>query len=86
MGEVYLCPVCLETVDLDREYVVTNRATATTRLNRIYAHVSCVRGDMKPVREMSDEELEAAIAELDDKLRRLSRQRSERLRQQAHPE
>jgi hypothetical protein len=65
---------------------VTNRATATTTLNRIYAHVSCVRGDMKPVREMSDDELEAAIAELDDKLSRLSRQRSERLRQQARPE
>ncbi len=86
MGEVYLCPGCLEPVDLEKEYVVTNRATATSTLNRIYAHVSCVRGDMKPIREMSDVELDAAIAELDEKLRRLSLQRSARLRQQERPE
>jgi hypothetical protein len=86
MGEVCLCPACLEPVDLEKEYVVTNRATANTTLNRIYAHVSCVRGDMRPIREMSDAELDAAIAELDEKLRRLSLQRSARLRQQERPE
>ena len=66
MGEVFLCPECREPVDLEKEYVVTNRATAATKLNRIYAHVACVRGNMKPIREMSDGELDAAIAELDE--------------------
>jgi hypothetical protein len=68
--EVLLCPECHERVDLDQhEYVVTNRDTARTRHNRLYAHFSCVRGQGKSVHDMSDMEVEAVhrriLSELD---------------------
>ena len=69
--EILLCPVCHERVDLDQhEYVVTNRDTARTRHNRLYAHFGCVRGHEKSVQDMSDMEVEAVhrriLSELDD--------------------
>jgi hypothetical protein len=69
--EILLCPVCHERVDLDQhEYVVTNRDTARTRHNRLYAHFTCVRGHEKSVQDMSDMEVEAVhrriLSELDD--------------------
>src|SRR5512144_213897 len=69
--EILLCPECRERVDLDQhEYVVTNRDTARTRHNRLYAHLSCVRGHGKSVQDMSDMEVEAIhrriLSELDD--------------------
>lgn len=69
--EILLCPVCHERVDLDQhEYVVTNRDTARTRHNRLYAHFDCVRGHGKSVQEMSDMEVEAVhrriLSDLDD--------------------
>jgi hypothetical protein len=58
--EVLLCPERRERVDLDQqEYVVTNRDTARTRHNRLYAHFSCVRGQGKSVQDMSDKEMDA---------------------------
>ena len=58
--EVFLCPECHERVDLDQhEYVVTNRDTARTRHNRLYAHFGCVRGKGGSVQDMSDMEVEA---------------------------
>ena len=58
--EVFLCPECHERVDLDQhEYVVTNRDTARTRHNRLYAHFACVRGKGGSVQDMSDMEVEA---------------------------
>ncbi len=58
--EVLLCPECHERVDLDQqEYVVTNRDTARTPDNRLYAHLACVRGRQKAVQDMSDMEVEA---------------------------
>jgi len=69
--EILLCPVCHERVDQDQhEYVVTNRDTARTRHNRLYAHFGCVRGHEKSVQDMSDMEVEAVhrriLSELDD--------------------
>jgi hypothetical protein len=69
--EILLCPVCHERVDLDQhEYVVTNRDSARTRHNRLYAHFTCVRGHEKSVQDMSDMEVEAVhrriLSELDD--------------------
>jgi hypothetical protein len=69
--EILLCPECHERVDLDRdEYVVTNRDTARTRHNRLYAHFGCVRAHGKSVQDMSDMEAEAVhrriLSELDD--------------------
>ena len=47
-------------MDLDQhEYVVTNRDTARTRHNRLYAHFACVRGKGGSVQDMSDMEVEA---------------------------
>ncbi len=61
--EILLCPVCHERVDLDQhEYVVTNRDTARTRHNRLYAHFGCVRGHEKSVQDMSDMEVAAGGA------------------------
>ena len=60
--EVLLCPECHERVDLDQqEYVVTNRETARTPDNRLYAHLACVRGRQKAVQDMSDMEVEAIV-------------------------
>lgn len=69
--EVLLCPECHERVDLDQhEYVVTNRDTARTRHNRLYAHLACVRGQGRSVQDMSDMEVEAVhrriLSELDE--------------------
>lgn len=57
MGEVLLCQECRQPVDLKKKYVVTNRATARTKGNRVYAHLSCVVGGKKSIHEMSDMEL-----------------------------
>ena len=79
--EVLLCPQCHERVDLDQhEYVVTNRDTARTRHNRLYAHFACVRGQDRSVQDMSDVELEALyrriLSELDaEAMERLGIQR-----------
>lgn len=76
-SEVLLCQECREPVDLDHdEYVATNRDTARTKDNRLYAHLSCVRGHGRPVQDMSDLEVEAVhrriLAELDNEtMRRL---------------
>jgi predicted choloylglycine hydrolase len=70
MGEVLLCQECHQPVNLKQKNVVTNRATARTHANRVYAHLSCVVGRKKSVHDMSDMELEAAIAELDRELGR----------------
>ena len=69
--EVLLCPECREPVDLDQqEYVVTNRDTARTLDNRLYAHFSCVRGHGKSIQDVSEMEIEAVhrriLSELDD--------------------
>lgn len=68
--EVLLCPECHERLDLDQhEYVVTNRDTAQTEHNRLYAHFACVRGKGGSVQDMSDMEVEAVhrriLSELD---------------------
>ena len=68
--EILLCTECREPVDLDQhEYVVTNRDTARTRHNRLYAHLGCVRGPGQPVQDVSDTEVEAIhrriLSELD---------------------
>jgi hypothetical protein len=69
--EVLLCPECHERVDLDQqEYVVTNRDTARTTHNRLYAHLACVQGKGRPVQDMTDMEVEAVhrriLSELDE--------------------
>lgn len=69
--EILLCPECHERVDLEQdEYVVTNRDTARTRHNRLYAHFRCVRAHGKSVQDMSDMEVEAVhrriLSDLDD--------------------
>lgn len=82
--EVLLCSECHERVDLDQhEYVVTNRDTARTPHNRLYAHLACVRGQGRPVQDMSETEIEAVyrrmLAELDaDAMERLGIQRINR--------
>ena len=48
MGEVFLCPECRQPVDLRKRYVVTNRAAARTKHNRVFAHVNCVKSSEKP--------------------------------------
>jgi hypothetical protein len=79
--EVLLCPECHELVDLDQqEYVVTNRDTARTTDNRIYAHLACVRGKTRAVQDMTDMEVEAIhrriLSELDEEtMERLGIQR-----------
>jgi hypothetical protein len=79
--EVLLCPECHEPVDLDQhEYVVTNRDTARTPDNRLYAHLACVRGQERSVQAMSDTEIEAVyrriLSELDaEAMERLGIQR-----------
>ena len=79
--EVLLCPECHERVDLDQhEYVVTNRDTAQTEHNRVYAHFACVRGQGTSVQDMSDMEVEAVhrriLAELNEEtMERLGIQR-----------
>jgi hypothetical protein len=79
--EVLLCSECHERVDLDQhDYVVTNRDTARTPHNRLYAHLACARGPGRPVQDMSDNEIEAVyrrmLAELDaDAMERLGIQR-----------
>jgi hypothetical protein len=79
--EVLLCPECHERVDLDQqEYVVTNRETARTTDNRLYAHFACVRGRQRAVQDMSDMEVEAVhrriLSELDaETMERLGIQR-----------
>lgn len=83
--EVLLCPECHERVDLDQhEYVVTNRDTARTTHNRLYAHFACVRGQGRAVHDMSDMEVEAVhrriLSELDEEtmerlgIRRISKE------------
>jgi hypothetical protein len=69
--EVLLCSECHEPVDLEQhEYVVTNRETAPTRDNRLYAHFNCVRGQGKSIQDLSDLEVEAVhrriLEQLDD--------------------
>ena len=69
--EILLCTECRERVDLDRhEYVVTNRDTARTRHNRLYAHLGCVTGRAKSIQDLTDIEVEAVhrriLSELDD--------------------
>ncbi len=59
--------------DLKKKYVVINRATARTKDNRLYAHLSCVVGSKKSIHDMSDMELEADVGELEEKLARLPR-------------
>jgi len=82
--EVLLCSECHERVDLDQhEYVVTNRDTARTPHNRLYAHLACVRGLGRPVQDMSDTEIEAVyrrmLSELDaEAMERLGIQRINR--------
>lgn len=82
--EVLLCPQCHERVDLDQqEYVVTNRDSARTRHNRLYAHFACVRGQDRSVQDMSETELEALyrriLSELDEEaMERLGIQRINR--------
>jgi len=79
--EVFLCRECHERVDLNQhEYVVTNRDTARTRHNRLYAHFACVRGKGGSVQDMSDMEVEAVhrriLSELDaETMERLGIQR-----------
>jgi len=79
--EVLLCPECHEPVDLDQhEYVVTNRDTARTMHNRLYAHLACVRGQARSVHDMTDMEVEAVhrriLSELDaETMERLGIQR-----------
>jgi hypothetical protein len=79
--EVLLCPECHERVDLDQhEYVVTNRDTARTQHNRLYAHLACVRGQGRAVQDMSNAEVEAVhrriLSELDaEAMERLGIQR-----------
>jgi hypothetical protein len=78
--EVLLCSACHERVDLDQhDYVVTNRDTARTKHNRLYAHLACVRGE-RSVQDMSDTEIEAVyrriLSELDaEAMERLGIQR-----------
>jgi hypothetical protein len=82
--EVLLCSECHERVDLDQhEYVVTNRDTARTPHNRLYAHLACVRGPGRSVQDMSETEIEAVyrrmLSELDaDAMERLGIQRIKR--------
>ena len=82
--EVLLCSECHERVDLDQhDYVVTNRDTARTPHNRLYAHLACVRGHGRPVQDMSETEIEAVyrrmLSELDaDAMERLGIQRIKR--------
>jgi hypothetical protein len=79
--EVLLCSTCHERVDLEQdEYVVTNRDSARTPHNRLYAHLACVSGPGKSVRDMSDAEVEEVhrriLAELDtEAMERLGIQR-----------
>jgi len=79
--EILLCPECRERVDLDQqEYVVTNRETARTTDNRLYAHLACVRGKEKPLQDMTGTEVEAIhrriLSELDEEtMERLGIQR-----------
>lgn len=79
--EVLLCSECHERVDLDQhDYVVTNRDTARTQHNRLYAHFACVRGQERLVQDMSDTEIEAVyrriLSELDaEAMERLGIQR-----------
>jgi hypothetical protein len=79
--EVLLCPECHERVDPDeQEYVVTNRDTARTTDNRLYAHLACVRGKARAVQDMTDLEVEAIhrriLSELDEEtMERLGIQR-----------
>ena len=79
--EVLLCSECHERVDLDQhEYVVTNRDSARTNDNRLYAHLACVRGQGRPVQGMSNLEIEAVyrrmLSELDaEAMERLGIQR-----------
>jgi len=50
--------------------VVTNRDTARTTDNRLYAHLACVRGKGRPLQDMTDAEVEAIhrrmLSELDE--------------------
>ena len=68
-------------MDLDQqEYVVTNRDTARTSDNRLYAHLAGVRGRQRAVQDMSDMEVEAVhrriLSELDaETMERLGIQR-----------
>lgn len=79
--EVLLCPECHERVDLDQqEYVVTNRDTARTTHNRLYAHLACVLGKGRPLQDVTDMEVEAVhrriLLELDEEtMERLGIQR-----------
>ena len=63
--EVLLCSECHERVDLEQhDYVVTNRDTARTTHNRVYAHLACARGQGRSVQDMSDTEIEAVYRRL----------------------
>ena len=79
--EVLLCTECHKRVDLDQhDYVVTNRDTAQTQHNRLYAHLACVIGQERSVQDMSDTEVEAVyrrmLSELDaEAMERLGIQR-----------
>ena len=43
MPEIFICPECKKRVNLQRQdYVITNKATARTKSQCIYAHYSCV--------------------------------------------
>lgn len=79
--EAFLCTECRERVDLDQqEYVVTNRETARTTDNRLYAHLACARGKGKPLQDVTETEVEAIhrriLSELDEEtMQRLGIQR-----------
>lgn len=68
-------------MDLDQhDYVVTNRDTARSPDNRLYAHLACVRGPERSVQDMSGIEIEAVfrrmLSELDaEAMERLGIQR-----------